>query len=162
MFYTVCLRGDNEMKININVKRKYKIQGKEYNSLDEMPDDIRAAFEKTAGSPSPSGLHRDSDATRTKIVLNGREYENIEAMPQDIRELYEQVLKAAETGTAPSESLLKELSTDMIGKTRTPDAVRAGDIRQAPKFESSFSFRSLIVTGLLAAFILLLFYLFYK
>ena len=43
------------MKININVKRKFKINGREYNSIGEMPADIRKIFEKATVSQSESG-----------------------------------------------------------------------------------------------------------
>jgi hypothetical protein len=86
------------MTININIKRRFKINGKEYNSIEEMPDNVREAFKKAmdsrSGSEFPAG-------TQTRIIFNGTEYENIEAMPQDIRLLYEKMLKAAETGNIP-------------------------------------------------------------
>jgi len=38
------------MKINVNVKRTFKVDGKEYNSVEEMPLDIREAFKNATSS----------------------------------------------------------------------------------------------------------------
>ena len=38
------------VKLNVNVKRTYKIGGKEYDSLDAMPADVRAQFEQAVAS----------------------------------------------------------------------------------------------------------------
>jgi len=37
------------MNVNINVKRRYKINGKEYDSIEDMPDELRDVFKKTSG-----------------------------------------------------------------------------------------------------------------
>ncbi len=149
------------MKININIKRKFKIGGKEYNSLEEMPDDIRATFKKAKVLPSASEHQTSADALGTKIIFNDKEYENIDAMPQNIRKLYITVLKTAETGAAPSDIDFSGISNDMLRGTRTPDAVPAEEVRQ-PKFETSFSLRSLFVTVMVAAIIILLYYQFFS
>ena len=88
--------------MNVNVKRKFKINGKEYNSIEEMPQDMRNAFEKAMASKTGSGLQTNPTSMQTKIIFNGTEYQSIDAIPQDVRQLYEKVLKAAETGTAPA------------------------------------------------------------
>jgi len=38
------------VKVNINVKRKYKIGGREYDSVDAMPPDVRAKFEQAVAA----------------------------------------------------------------------------------------------------------------
>ena len=35
-----------KVNFNVNVKRKYVVDGKEYSSIEEMPADIRQAFER--------------------------------------------------------------------------------------------------------------------
>jgi hypothetical protein len=104
------------MKINIDIKRNFKINGKEYNSLEEMPADIREAFKKAMASQSTLGSQIKFDNT-TKIVFNGKEYEGIDAMPHNIRQLYEKVLKSAETGKSPSEVDLTEISKTILKST---------------------------------------------
>jgi hypothetical protein len=74
------------MNVNINVKRKFKVNGKEYNSIEEMPPDIRSAFEK--GMATQTGT-APSLVTQTQIRFNGIEYKKIEDMPSDVRQLYE-------------------------------------------------------------------------
>ena len=61
------------MKININVKRRFKINGKEYNSIEEMPDDVRAAFEEAMDSQAGAEHTVKSEATKNRIVFNGTE-----------------------------------------------------------------------------------------
>lgn len=81
------------MNVKINFKRKFKVDGKEYNAIEEMPPDIRNAFEKAtaAGKAIPS-------IAQNKIIFNGIEYKKIEDMPPDVRQLYEQALDAVQSG----------------------------------------------------------------
>lgn len=83
------------MDFNFNVKRKYKFNNKEYNSLDEMPPDVRTIFEKAAAEKL--GGYGINASPKTKIVFNGTEYESIDKMPADIRKLYEDIMKASES-----------------------------------------------------------------
>ncbi len=147
------------MDININVKRKFKINGKDYSSIEEMPDDIREIFKKTMASQAGSALKTGHGAARTKIVLNGTEYDSIDAVPQDVRRLYENVLKGAETGSVPPEIDMTGIYHGMMMGSRTPDTARTGELRRPPKIESSFSPRAVLVGILAAALLLLLYYL---
>jgi hypothetical protein len=141
------------MKINMNVKRKFKFNGKEYNSIDEMPDSIRETLKKAMDSEAASGYGINHTAMRTKIIFNGTEYESIDAMPQDVRQLYEGILKSAENGTAPPGS-------DMLKESGTGGNVRTEKSRNPGKTEPSFSARALVVSIGLIALILLFYYLF--
>ncbi len=96
-----------ELNVKFNVKRRYIINGKEYHSLEEMPGDVRQAYEKGIASSSGGHLKIGPASHKTKITFNGQEYESIEAMPPNIRQMYEQVMRAVETGT---------LSPEMIGQ----------------------------------------------
>ncbi len=82
------------MKINFNIKRTFKINGKEYKSFDEMPPGIRALFEKASSTKAGSGRGEATNTT-AKIVFNGVEYESSDAMPTYIRNLYENVMNPA-------------------------------------------------------------------
>jgi hypothetical protein len=75
-----------QMKINIKTKIKYK--GQEYSSVEELPPEVRAAYEKamTTGGASFS----------TKIVFNGQEYASLDQMPAAQRQLYEVALKLSQ------------------------------------------------------------------
>jgi hypothetical protein len=79
----------------VNFKTKIKINGKEYGSMDEVPEQYR---EKVRGALNSAGA-----AGHGKLVVNGTAYDSVEAMPPDARELYEEALvkaaaKARETG----------------------------------------------------------------
>ncbi len=145
------------MNININVKRKFTINGKEYNSIEEMPDDIREIFKKTMDSRTGIGHKIRHAAERTKIVINGTEYDSIDAIPQDVRRLYENVLKGAEAGTVLHEIDGAGIYSGMMTGSKTPETARTGELRRPIKVESSFSPRALIL-GILAAALILLFY----
>ena len=143
------------MKINVNVKRRFRINGKEYGSVEEMPDEIRQAFEKAMA-------RGETDSTKavtgkTKIIFNGSEYEGIDAMPPDVRLLYDQVMKAAEGGAEAADIELAEIEKGIGGKY---DVSGSSTIRRPAAAESSFSPRALIVSIALAALIVLLYMLF--
>ncbi len=85
------------MPINVNVKTRFRYNGKVYDSLEELPEDVRQAYEKaTAGSAA--GFPGGAPAATAKIVFNGTEYESPDAMPLEVRTLYESVIRAVETG----------------------------------------------------------------
>jgi hypothetical protein len=86
------------MGVKFNVKYKIKINGKEYSSPEEMPDNIRETYEKAVAN-SPGIEHGNIPSVTTgKITFNGQEYESIDAMPADIRQLYETVMKTVSEG----------------------------------------------------------------
>ena len=148
------------MKINISVKRKFKINGKEYDSIDEMPDSIRETFKKAMGSQTGSGHQMKQTATQTKIIFNGTEYGSINAMPHDVRQSYEKILKSAEEGTAPPEIDIAGISSGRLKGEQFPGIALAGDKRKPLKAEPSFSVRAFIVGIMLFALMLLFYYLF--
>jgi len=73
------------MKVNLKTKITYK--GQEYSSVEELPPEARAAYEKAIAA--------DSATISTKIVFNGREYASPEQMPTTERQLYEDAMKLA-------------------------------------------------------------------
>jgi hypothetical protein len=152
-------REKNAMNININKKRKFSINGKEYNSVEEMSHDIRENFKKTTASQTGMGHELSRAAVRTKIVLNGTEYDSVDAIPQDVRRLYENVLKGAEDGAVPPEIDMTGIYHGIMTGSRTPETARTGELRRPAKIESSFSPRALIAGILAAALLLLLYYL---
>jgi hypothetical protein len=141
------------MSINVNIKRTFKVNGKEYTSIEEMPSEIRSAFEKTMASQAGKDIF---SVNHTKINFNGIEYKSIEKMPPDIRQLYEKVLKAAETGNMPP-----GLATagDIIGSRSESKAylnIGSGNMGTPIKAEVTFSWRTLVIgIGLIALIIIL-------
>jgi hypothetical protein len=149
------------MNVNVNVKRKYKINGKEYNSIEEMPPDIRNACEKAMASKSGLGQQANPGAMKTKIIFNGTEYQSIDAMPQDVRQLYEKVLKAAETGTAPANIITAGDISGMQAGPKTYGTTNMGNMGKPAKIEpTAFSPRILIIGVLLITLIILLYFVF--
>ena len=146
------------MNVNVNVKRKYKINGKEYNSVEEMPSDIRNAFEKAMASQADTGNHINLAVTQTKIIFNGTEYQNIDAMPQDVRKLYEKVLKAAETGTAPANIITAGDISSITTGHNNYGTTSIGNLGNPSKIEpTAISARTLVMGIALIAFIIFLY-----
>ena len=83
------------MDVKFNVKYKFKINGKEYGSLEEMPAPIREAYEKTVANSK--GMER-VNISSGKIVFNGQEYESVDSMPADIRQMYETIMTTVKSG----------------------------------------------------------------
>jgi hypothetical protein len=146
------------MNINMNVKRAFKVNGKEYRSVEEMPPDIRKAFEKAMASQAGPGHEGTPAAMQTTIIFNGTEYKNINAMPQEVRQLYEKVLTTAETGTLPPGLDIPGDSSDGLTEAKSVAITRQGVIRRPPVIEPSFTRWSLIVGVVLVALIILLYY----
>ncbi len=87
------------MGIKVTVTGRFVYDGKTYGSLEELPENVRQAYEEAmsgaaAGLPGPGGA---SGASR-KIAFNGTEYERSDAMPPEVRSLYETVIGAVESG----------------------------------------------------------------
>ena len=148
------------MKININVTRNFRVNGKEYHSVEEMPDEVRQVVEKAMALPAGSGQRTPSVVTRSKIIFNGTEYENIDSMPQEARQLYEKMLKAA-VRTVPSSGLdiAAGDSRGLPGKLAHTGTADSGDVPKPTKIESSFSPRMLLMSAGLLALTLLFYYL---
>jgi hypothetical protein len=87
------------------VSLKIVFNGKEYDSVDAMPPDVRKEYEvaletlkQGGGAEIFSLLQRDMGVTGARIettvreiVVNGKKYDSVDAMPPDVRRAYEQV-----------------------------------------------------------------------
>jgi len=76
------------VKGNINIKRRIIVNGKEYAGLEEMPDDVRHAYEQAMASGSREGYGINAAGSQTRVIFNGREYASLDEMPEAIRTLY--------------------------------------------------------------------------
>lgn len=148
------------VNINFNVTRKYNVNGKEYASIEEMPDDIRKTFEKVLALKAGAELQADSTKAPARIVFNGTDYKNIEAMPPDIRQLFEKTLNSIQTGIASPGVESGASSHGWPQGTRTAPVVRPQGACQPPRTEPLISPRALLISILMAAVILLLYFLF--
>lgn len=86
------------MDVKFNVKYKFKVNGKEYGSLEEMPAPIRETYEKAVANSKGIEHGNIPSMTAGKIIFNGQEYESVDAMPADIRQMYETVMKTVSEG----------------------------------------------------------------
>ena len=145
------------MSIKINIERKFKVNGKEYASIEEMPADIRQAFKKAQALRSDLDQPLDPVTLQNKIIFNKTVYKSKDALPQDVRQLYEKVMKAAETGKAPLAIDLSEISISAGRKSETFASAQPADAAQPTRFEHRLSTRMLIGVIMLIALLLLLF-----
>ncbi len=87
------------------MEHKIIFNGREYASVDEMPADVRRAYEQLQavfadadrdGTPDIlEGIGAVNIQTvTTKIVFNGQEYTSVDEMPAEVRRAYEQALAA--------------------------------------------------------------------
>jgi hypothetical protein len=76
---------DSGQQMKINVKTKIKYKGQEYSSVEELPPEVRAAYEKAMATGGAS--------VSTKIVFNGQEYASLDQMPAAERQFYEDALR---------------------------------------------------------------------
>lgn len=80
------------MNIKVTVNHTLTVNGKEYGSLDEMPEELRRAYERAVGNAQGvAGLIQRA----SKIVFQGNEYGTAADMPGDVRKLYELAIAAA-------------------------------------------------------------------
>jgi len=171
------------MNINFNLKRKFNVNGKEYNSIEEMPPEIRTAFEKAMALHGNQTIPLD---TRTTINFNGKEYQSIDEMPPDTRKLYEKVLNMAQTGEMQPgifthttvnvqkhpRSAIEGISSGptiggdtSVSHTTSKSFFNSGTENMGTpiKAESTFSLRSLVIGfGVIALIVLLYFILQWK
>jgi len=96
------------------VSLKIVFNGKQYDSVDAMPPDVRKEYDvaletlrKSGGEEILSVLQRDMGVTGThikatfrEIVVNGKKYDSVDAMPPDVRRAYEQAMARVAPGGA--------------------------------------------------------------
>jgi hypothetical protein len=144
-----------KLNMNINVKRKFIVNGKEYNSFDEIPESAKEAVKKGMG------LQLDG-AKPTKITFNGKEYGSVEEMPEDARQSYEKMLEVVEGGRTPRVTFGVERGRPTLDETEDREAIRSALVRDPPRVESFVSPRTLLLGVAAVVLVLLLYYLFYK
>ena len=76
-------------------KTNIRFNGREYANADEMPSDVRAAYDRAVDEMPP--LHsgaRLAAKLNAKIIVNGNEFNNAGEMSVDDRHLYHEALEA--------------------------------------------------------------------
>ena len=127
------------MTIQISVKKKFIVHGKEYDSVEEMPEEIRAAYEKAKKGTPGQGHAGTLEMEKSKLVFNGKLYASEDAMPQEEGELYKFVMKAME-----KEGISIPVGMDRNRESPRPDMQVPDASGKAIVPESSLSPRKLI------------------
>ena len=65
------------MSVDFEIKRKITVDGKDYETLEDIPPEVRTAILKTFASGSTSA--------KTTIHVNGKTYSSIEDLPAPLR-----------------------------------------------------------------------------
>jgi hypothetical protein len=81
------------MKINININKKFVVNGKEYNSVEEMPREVRVIFEKAKAGVSITDLVKGSFNVSTKTSVDSKTYKNVDELPPDVRIIHDEAMK---------------------------------------------------------------------
>lgn len=83
-----------EIKLTTNIV----VNGRRYASVDEMPADVRALYERALPSAPRSGadpLLNVAVKSKARFVVNGQEYSSVADMPPAVRRLYQQAIRQA-------------------------------------------------------------------
>ena len=81
--------------MNARSKTNIRFNGREYANADEMPSDVRAAYDRAVDELGE--LHsgaRLAAKLKAKIIVNGNEFNNAGEMSVDDRHLYHEALEA--------------------------------------------------------------------
>ena len=81
--------------MNARTKTNIRFNGREYANADDMPVDVRAAYDRAVDEMPP--LHsgaRLAAKLNAKIIVNGSEFNNAGEMSVDDRHLYHEALEA--------------------------------------------------------------------
>jgi hypothetical protein len=74
------------MPIKVNIKTRIRFNGLEYDSVEAMPPEARAVYERALASVSGArGQPPAAQSITTKVIFNGREYASPEEMPPEVR-----------------------------------------------------------------------------
>lgn len=141
---------------NINITRKIKVNGKEYDSLEEVPQEHRQAVQDALGAAGTGAPG--------KININGTGYDSPEAMPPEARRIYDESL-----GKARALAQEKGIDLAAFGIKPGPDGQPAPEAEPglsiqlnlnappgAPAQEGGLSLRTTVILAILAALALLL------
>jgi len=103
--------------VNKRTKTNIRFNGREYANADEMPVDVRAAYDRAVEEmPSLHSGARLAAKLNAKIIVNGNEFNNAGEMSVDDRHLYHEALEALFT----PDIAVSTGATQTNGKKRSP------------------------------------------
>lgn len=103
-------------------KTNIRFNGREYANADEMPVDVRAAYDRAVEEMPP--LHsgaRLAAKLNAKIIVNGNEFSNAGEMSVDDRHLYHEALEAL----FPPDIAVSSDETPHSNGEKSPSFIRA-------------------------------------
>ena len=92
-------------------KRPIVVAGKRYNSVEEMPAEVRRVYDLARAAQADA-----ETAAPVKLIFNGKEYEGLDSMPPDVRKLYQNQQVAMET----YRDFSVDATTPRVGKLDAP------------------------------------------
>ena len=88
-------RFDSRLSVSETFKPKIQFNGREYGSADEMPLDVRAAYDRAVHeTPVLHSGARLAAKLKAKIIVNDTEFNHPGEMSVDDRHLYHEALEA--------------------------------------------------------------------
>lgn len=143
------------MIFQINVNNKFIVNGKEYGSVEEMPADIREAYNKAIEGGSITFNNVGAIITSNKIIFNGKEYASEDEMPEEIRILYKELMKTFSTSSVsiPSDNTMAITTAKNMKSQSTIPNIKP----IVP--ETNISKRQFIIGASILALIVLLLYM---
>ena len=73
--------------MNITFKTKIRYNGKDFSSVDELPPEIRAIYERALAN-RPNKLMSTGTKVVTRLVVNGHEVESTKELSEDEQQIY--------------------------------------------------------------------------
>ena len=74
------------IEFTVNVKKRFIVNGKEYGSVEEMPEEFRAAYAKAIESAAAQGHARTLNMGKCQIAFHGKDYSIEDSLPEGDRE----------------------------------------------------------------------------
>ena len=133
------------------MRTKITVNGREYDSLEQMPPETRRLYQDALQRLGPdrdgNGIPDRIEAqgaggpraiVENQIVLNGESYSSVEEMPAHVRLLYENAMKRVRRGPGLGAEVTKEGFEASLAFGRREPAPGAGDrVPGAPRFDSA-------------------------
>ena len=98
--------------MNISFKTKIRYNGKDFSSVDELPPEIRAIYERALAN-RPNKLMSTGTKVVTRLVVNGHEVESTKELSEDEQKIH-----------ADAMQLLEDSGTGDLGTTAAPSATQ--------------------------------------
>jgi hypothetical protein len=113
--------------VSARPKTNIRFNGREYANADEMPSDVRAAYDRAVDEMPP--LHsgaRIAAKLKAKIIVNGTEFDHPGEMSVDDRHSLHEALEAlCQLGTSVSTAVSTDEAGENNGEKRSPTVGRA-------------------------------------